>query len=136
VQAPRRAVEVLQLDHRGLVRALQDASADDTTKENAAHTLASFAWADANDAAYVAAYALPQLVALLRGGTDKGRGIAAAAIQNIVAGNNATAAAIKAAGALPLLVELRSGGSVEGRANAAAALCKLNYTDTATSLEI
>jgi hypothetical protein len=61
-------------DLRGLVRVLEDASADDTTKGNAARALETFTAANEdNRAAVVAAGTIPLLVELLRGDSDEGR---------------------------------------------------------------
>jgi hypothetical protein len=116
-------------DVRGLVQALEDAFADAAIKAFAAGALAWLACDNASTVAVVVVGALPLLVELLRGGSDKGRSFAAATLA-ILACKNANLAAVMAAGALPSLVELLRSGSDQGRANAAAALCKLvKYND-------
>jgi hypothetical protein len=66
------------------VRVLEDASADDTTKANAAGALARLARDDANRAVIMAAGALPQLVELLRDGRSaEGRRNAGRALCNL-----------------------------------------------------
>jgi hypothetical protein len=57
----------------------------------------------------LAAGALPPLVKLLRGGSDKGTTDTAGALGNLASGNDAVMLAVAAAGALPSLVELLSG---------------------------
>jgi hypothetical protein len=124
------AVEVAQLgrdaDLCELVRVLEDASADDATKANAARALWMFAVADDDNtrAAVAAAGVIPRLVELLSGNLDEGRTQAAEALGNLAIHDD-TAAAIMAAGAILPLVEMLSGSSDEGRAVAARALANL-----------
>jgi mannose/fructose-specific phosphotransferase system component IIA len=137
IQARRRALDVAQLeqsrDFCGLVRVLEDASADDATREKAARVLGNFERVvDRNDTATImAAGALPLLVELLSSGSDKGRQQAAWALANLALNNDIIASAFVAAGALPMLVELLSSGSEKGRMEAAWALANLaaNKTD-------
>jgi hypothetical protein len=105
---------------RGLVRALQDASADGATKANAAGALLNLANGDAaNKAAMVTAGAIPPLVELVRGGSDQGKVSAAGALYYLSNGNAANKAAIVMAGALPPLDELLRAGSDLGKEKAA-----------------
>jgi 4'-phosphopantetheinyl transferase EntD len=112
------------------VQALEDTTADDDTKSDAAIALAWFMWDNANNAAIVEAGAIPQLVELLRGGSVNGRANAAAALGGLtISDDDAIRVAIVAVGAIPPLVELLRGGSVEGRANAAGVLGNLAHND-------
>jgi hypothetical protein len=100
------AVDVTQLgrdgDLRGLVRVLEDASADVATKVNAARALWMFAAASDDDrVAVVVVGAIPALVELLSGGLDKGRAMAAGTLGNLAFDNTNIAAAVMAAGAIP-----------------------------------
>jgi vacuolar protein 8 len=106
-----------------LVRLLEDASTDDTTKSNAARALCLFADANENNrVAVAAAGAIPPLVELLRGGSDEGRAEAAEALWILAYSDDDN-------DAVTPLVELLSGGSDEGRAEAARALGNLAYDD-------
>ena len=70
----------------GLVRVLEDASADDATKANAARVLGNIAAASyADNRAVVAAGAIPLLVEVLSGGSEWGREMAANALSNLAA---------------------------------------------------
>jgi hypothetical protein len=109
-------------DIRGLVRVLEDTSADCTTKAESAqaleHIMISYGRAVRIDiAAVVAAGAIPLLAELLRGGSDKGR-FAAARVLGTLAdayGRPQYATAVVVAGAIPSLVALLRDGSNEGR---------------------
>jgi hypothetical protein len=134
VQAPRRAVDVAQLEQdrnfRGLVRVLEDASAGGATKANAAPPLRILTRVDgANRTVVVVSGAIRQLVELPRGGSAWGRENAGGTLGNLARGDAANNAAIITAGALPLLVELLRCGSNEGRAEAARALWNLAFGD-------
>jgi len=103
-----------------LVRLLEDASTDDTTKSNAARALCLFADANENNkAAVAAAGAIPPLVELLRGGSDEGRAEAAEALWVLVAYSHDDNDAV-----IPL-VELLRGGLNEYRAEAFEMLVEL-----------
>jgi hypothetical protein len=78
VQVPFTAIDVAQLerdgDLRGLVRVLEDFSADGATKANAARALKMFAADNAANGRSVAAVgAIPLLVELLHGGPEEGQ---------------------------------------------------------------
>ena len=122
-QAVRRAADVAQLgrdgDLRGLVRLLEDASTDDTTKSNAARALCLFVDANENNrAAVAAAGAIPPLVELLRGGSDEGRAEAAEALWVLADSDDDNHAVTP-------LVELLRGGLDECRAEASEMLVEL-----------
>jgi vacuolar protein 8 len=120
-------MDQLEEDLRGLVRVLEDASAGNATKANAAGKLARHArgdWGNPRTKAVVVAGAIPSLVELLRGGLNEGKKNAAAALGMIAPCSDATAAMV-AAGALPMLVELLRSGSDKGKATAAGALANL-----------
>jgi hypothetical protein len=71
-------------DLRGLVRVLEDASADGATKANAARALKNLICGnDSNTVAVFMAGTLPQLVELLSVGLDEGRAEAAGVLRNI-----------------------------------------------------
>jgi vacuolar protein 8 len=123
-------VDVAQLeqdeDFCWLVRVLEDASAYNATKVNAARVLENLAWGNnANTAAFVAAGSLSPLVELLSGGWDEGRAYAARTLRNLTAENDAYKVAMVAAGAIAPLVELLSSDLDEARAGAAGALRNL-----------
>jgi hypothetical protein len=86
-------------DFDGLVRVLEDVSADGATKANVAGALGNLsnlaAANAANKAAVVAAGALPQLVELLRDGSDEGKKNAALALSQLAHMNNDAAGALR-----------------------------------------
>jgi hypothetical protein len=87
-------------DFRGLVRALEDATADDGIKANAAFALGMFSSTNAADkAAVVTEGAVKALMKLLRRGSDEGRANAAGALGSLLFGREDIAVAVVAAGA-------------------------------------
>jgi vacuolar protein 8 len=119
-------------DLYGLVRVLEDDSADNATKANAARKLRNIGAASNADPMAVAAEAagaIPLLVELLRGGSENCRVMATAALWNLALWSHANKAAIMAAGAFPPLVELLRDGSSPSRANATLALKNLAAHD-------
>jgi hypothetical protein len=82
----------------GLVRVLEDASADNATKANAARLLVMFVRdTDDDTATIVEAGALPLLVEMLRGGSDEGWAKAADTLANLMFRNNDNKEAVVAA---------------------------------------
>jgi vacuolar protein 8 len=147
-------VDVAQMERdgnfRGLVRALEDASANGATKANAVralgdasrdthHTVAIVEagaipilvaadrmragrrphprWGDCSltleRPLVAAAGAIPALVDLLRGGSDKGKGNAAGALLNMAYNDVENRVSVAIANAIPPLVELLCGGSAK-----------------------